>query len=504
MTRRAGVLLHPTSLPGPHGIGDVGPQAVDFLDWASSAGLQLWQVLPLGPTGHGNSPYSPLSTFAANPLLISPEWMVEDGLVPAEALVGEPTRLGECADFGHARSWKEGILRRSWERVRGGAHAKTRATRDEVHEFAASPEQAAWLPDWTLYAALKEGHEGRTWYEWDPPLTHRRPAALAEAERALAAKREYFAFVQWLFRRQWRRLHDAARARGIALLGDVPIYPALDSAEVWAQQPLFMLDEDGRPREVAGVPPDYFSETGQLWGNPLYRWDRMEAEGFAWWIARTRAALETCDLLRLDHFRGFASYWAVPAGERTAMNGRWMPGPGPRLFSALRDALGGLPMIAEDLGLISDDVRALLSETGLPGMRVLQFGLPDRASSHHPRNHIPASVVYTGTHDNDTARGWFESLDPGVRGQILTELGSAGIAIEWDMIRVAFESPADTAIVPMQDLLGLGSAARMNTPSEPQGNWGWRMRPGSLTPDLARRLRDAVVSGRRDPGGIVP
>ena len=363
--------------------------------------------------------------------------------------------------------------------------------------FLESPGNAAWLADWTLYAAVKDRQEGGPWTEWYKPVAGRKPAAVEAAERTVTVEREYHAFVQWLFARQWRRLREAARARGIDILGDMPIYPALDSAEVWANQRLFTLGENGMPEEVAGVPPDYFSETGQLWGNPLYRWDRMEAERFAWWVVRVRAALETFDRVRIDHFRAFASYWAIPAEARTAMEGRWVPGPGMKLFEALRRELGELRLVAEDLGIVDEPVRDLLRESGFPGMRVLQFGLMDPRSTHHPKNHIENAVVYTGTHDNDTSRGWFESLEAEERAQVLATVGGDGHEIEWDMIRVALESPARMAIIPMQDLLGLGSEARMNMPSEPDGNWEWRMPEGALTVERAERLRRlAEQSGR--------
>ena len=497
MSRSAGVLLHPTSLPGGYGIGDIGPRAVRFLDWAASAGISVWQVLPLGPTGLGNSPYSALSVFAGNPLLISPEWMVEEGLLDEETLEEVPEFPEGPIDYERARKWKERMLRSGWDRVRGGRDEGTRAARDDLRAFIESAGNAAWLPDWTLYAAVKDRQDGGAWLEWYPPVARRKPAALEAAERTVSVEREYHAFVQWLFARQWRRVREAARERRISILGDMPIYPALDSAEVWARQDLFTLGEDGRPEEVAGVPPDYFSETGQLWGNPLYRWDRMEAEGFAWWITRVRAALQTFDRVRIDHFRAFASYWAVPAGAETAMEGRWMPGPGMKLFEALRWELGDLPLVAEDLGIVDEPVRDLLRSSGFPGMRVLQFGLTDPRSTHHPRNHVENAVVYTGTHDNDTSRGWFENLDTDERARVLAEVGGRGREIEWAMIRAALESPARTAVIPMQDLLGLGSEGRMNMPSEPEGNWEWRMAEGELTPERAERLRRLVESSQR-------
>ena len=496
-TSRAGVLLHPTSLPGRHGTGDAGGEALRFIEWASAAGFAMWQILPLGPTGVGNSPYSALSVFAGSPLLVAPESLVEQGLLPPAALEVVPGFPEPRADYDNARPWRERLLRRAWDSARAGGDSRASGARDEAAAWSAAPEQRAWLPDWTLYAAIKERHQGAAWTAWDSPLAQREPAAMAEAERALASAREYHAFAQWLFAREWARAHDAARARGIAILGDLPIYPAMDSAEVWARRDLFQFGRDGMPEAVAGVPPDYFSDTGQLWGNPLYRWDRHEADGFAWWIERVRAALRGCDVLRLDHFRAFAGYWAVPAGARAATEGRWLPGPGLRFFDALRAALGGLPLVAEDLGDIDDGVRALLRDTGLPGMRVLQFGLLDPASAHHPKNHVPNSVAYTGTHDNDTSRGWFESLPPAKRAVVLKEIGGGQAEISWAMIRAALASPARLAVAPMQDVLGLGSEARMNTPAEPKGNWEWRMGRGAATEDLAGHVRAMIsASGR--------
>ncbi len=490
--RRAGVLLHPTSLPGRHGIGDAGPEAIRFLDWVAAAGFSVWQVLPLGPTGLGNSPYSALSVFAGGPLLISPERLAESGLLPPAALEVVPGFPEDRADFEGARVWKERLLRRAWESAKAGTLPRARAAREEAAAWAMAPERAAWLPDWTLYAAIKERHGGHAWTDWDSPLREREPGAMAEAERALGTEREYHAFVQWLFARQWGDVRVAARERGIAILGDIPIYPAMDSAEVWARRDLFQFGDNGKPEAVAGVPPDYFSKTGQLWGNPLYRWDRHEADGFAWWIARVRAALETCDFLRLDHFRAIAGYWAVPAGAKSAVEGRWLPGPGLRFFEALRAALGGLPLVAEDLGDVDDGVRALLRDTGLPGMRVLQFGLLDAASTHHPANHVANAVAYTGTHDNDTARGWFEALTAEEQARVLEAVGGDAAGIAGAMIRSVLASPARLAIVPMQDVLGLGSEARMNTPAEAEGNWGWRMRKSDVTSELVGRIRGTI------------
>lgn len=496
MSRRAGILLHPTSLPGPYGIGDIGPGAVRFLDWAATAGISVWQVLPLGPTGLGNSPYSALSVFAANPLLVSYEWMLEAGLLAEETLAEVPEYPEGPVDYERVRLWKERMLRSAWHEVRNGGNA-SRAARDQLRAFVEAPERAAWLSDWTLYAAVKERQDGIAWEDWYTPVARRVPAAMEATERTVVVDRDYYAFVQWVLDGQWRRLHRAARDRGIEILGDMPIYPALDSAEVWSRQDLFTLGPNGRPEEVAGVPPDYFSDTGQLWGNPLYRWDRMEAEGYAWWIARMGAALQSFDRLRLDHFRAFAAYWAVPALAKTAVEGRWVAGPGMKLFDALRGALGDLPIVAEDLGIVDDSVRELLRASGFPGMRVLQFGLVDPRSTHHPSQHVENAVVYTGTHDNDTARGWFEGLNEEERARVLDTVDGDGTEIEWEMIRAALESPARLAIIPMQDVLGLGSEARMNMPSEPEGNWEWRMEAGALTTERAERLRKLVEESRR-------
>jgi len=497
--RRAGILLHPTSLPGRHGIGDMGEEAIRFLDGLASAGISIWQVLPLGPTGLGNSPYSAVSIFAGNPLLISPERLVADGLLAPASLDVIPGFPEDRVDFATARAWKETLLRHAWDGVRRGATAAARAAREEASAWAQEPARAAWMDDWTLYAALRERHGGASWLAWDPPLAQREPGALEAASRALAPARAYHAFVQWVFARQWAAVHRAARERGIAILGDLPIYPAMDSAEVWVRHDLFHFGEDGLPTSVAGVPPDYFSATGQLWGNPLYRWDRCEAEGFAWWISRVKAALEACDLLRLDHFRGFASAWAVPAGAKTAIEGRWIPGPGMSFFRALRASLGGLPLIAEDLGDIDHGVETLLRDSGLPGMRVLQFGLLDPKSPHHPRRHIAHCVAYTGTHDNDTMRGWYRTLRPKERKAVCAALGVGGRGVVNAAIRAVMESPAYLSIVPMQDLLNLGSQDRMNTPAKPNGNWAWRLPAGAWSPRRRRGLRKLLEATRRAP-----
>ncbi|HTO86699.1 MAG TPA: 4-alpha-glucanotransferase [Thermoanaerobaculia bacterium] len=492
--RAAGLLLHPTSLPGPFGVGDLGPEASRFIEWAQAAGATLWQVLPLNPPGPGESPYGGLSAFAGNPLLVSPEALAQEGLLPADALRSAPTFPEGRLDAGAARRWKEAVLRQSWERFR----REKPATLVEAFEaFRSGGEQSAWLPDWALFAALARRFEDAGWIHWPPEISRRESAALEEAGRELSDEIDYHAFLQFLFHRQWDRLRLEASRRGIALVGDVPIYVSHHSADVWAHRELFALDAAGLPETVAGVPPDYFSRTGQLWGYPLYRWDRMERDGYSWWIARFAAILRRVDLVRVDHFRGFASYWEVPSSARTAVEGRWVPGPGRALFEALRRALGSLPLIAEDLGLITDDVRELLATTGIPGMKVLQFAFSEDDSPHAPHRHVPNEVVYTGTHDNDTARGWFEGLAAEERQRALDYLGTDGSRIAWDLIRAAYESVADRAIVPLQDVLGLGSEARMNVPALAAGNWLWRARREELTAERAESLRRlAELTGR--------
>ena len=471
--RAAGILLHPTSLPGRFGIGDIGPMAERFLDWLASAGQSIWQVLPLGPTGGGASPYGSLSAFAGNPLLISPERLVEEGLAPASALDDVPEFSADRVEWDRVREWKERLLRSAWD----GASVSGSA-REELETFRRAPEQENWLADWSLFAA-------------------RRATGRTGNREELAEEVEYQEFLQATFFRQWDRLRREAQRRSIALFGDVQIYVPLDCADVETHRELFALDAEGRPLEVAGVPPDFFSQTGQLWGYPLYRWDRMAEDGYAWWIERLRAAFRLTDIVRLDHFRAFAAYWAVPAGETTAVNGRWRPGPGRKLFDAVRKSLGRVPLVAEDLGTITPDVKRLLAKLGLPGMKVLQFAFSEADSQYLPHRHLPNAVVYTGTHDNDTTRGWWETLDPDARARANDYLGTTGAEIEWDLIRAAYASVADRAIVPLQDVFGLGSEARMNTPAEAKGNWSWRAREENFANDRNARLRRlAELCGR--------
>jgi 4-alpha-glucanotransferase len=440
--RRTGVLVHPTSLPEHP--GGIAAAVREFFSWAREAGVSVWQILPLNPPGHGASPYAAQSSFAGDP-----GWFGDD---PA-------------ADSG------------------------------AVDAFAR--EHAEWLEDWALYAAIKDRYEGEPWMAWEEPLRRRDPGALDDVRRELSDAIARQRRLQFVFFERWGALREEARRCGVAILGDVPIYPALDSADVWARQDLFWLDEEGAPTKVAGVPPDYFTTTGQLWGNPLYRWDRMREDGFAWWIARLGLGLTLHDAIRLDHFRGFAGYWAVPADATTAIDGVWEPGPGMALFDAVRGALGKLPFVAEDLGVITDDVVALRVAMGLPGMRVLQFGFDHPASDHAPHHLTRDVVVYTGTHDNDTARGWLAALDAEERERVLEYTGGGAGEIAWSLIRVAMTSVADLAVVPLQDLLDLGSEARMNTPGIAHGNWGWRAPSGVLSDALAMRLRRlGEISGR--------
>lgn len=456
-------------------------------------------MLPLGPVGAGHSPYSGHSAFAGNPLLVSAALLREQGLLEDADLSGRPAFSVDRVEFERALPWKQTLLRRAWARFASGAKAELKTA---FEAWKAAPEQTAWLEDWRLFSALKARLKGVSWTEWPEPLRRREAGALAEARRELAGELDYHAFAQFLFFQQWKALHDAARARGIAIFGDLPIYVALDSADVWAHPELFDLDSDLRPQAVAGVPPDYFSETGQLWGNPLYRWERMAQDGFSWWMERLRANLRIADLVRIDHFRAFASYWAVPAGETTAVRGRWIKAPGRALFRAVRQALGEVAIVAEDLGFITPDVVRLLRFTGFPRMKVLQFAFSKPDDPFLPHNYEPNCVVYTGTHDNDTTRGWWAALNDTDRGRVLDYLGGDAFGIEWSLIRGAYASVAQRAIVPLQDVLGLGSEARMNTPAKSEGNWAWRARAEHLRPELQARLRRlAELSGRCAPAG---
>ncbi|MBI5068753.1 MAG: 4-alpha-glucanotransferase [Deltaproteobacteria bacterium] len=495
--RRSGLLLHPTSLAGPYGVGDIGPSARAFADFLAAAGQRLWQVLPLGPTGFGDSPYQALGAFAGNPLLISPELLQDDGLLTAAevaALEGEEWGAG-IVEYGRLIPRRARLLAHVSERFEARA---SRVLRHELTAFRAARQD--WLPDQALFLALKDVHGGAPWHAWADELATRRPEALARAGRQLSAEIEAQTVAQFLFDRQWRALREHCRERGIALLGDLPIYLAHDSAEVWARRELFQLDARGAPLAVAGVPPDYFSATGQLWGNPLYRWDDS-FEGCARLFAdRARAALAWVDEVRLDHFRGFEAYWAIPAGAATAAGGEWRPGPGAALLDRLRGELGPLPFVAENLGVITPEVEALRHRYGLPGMAILQFafGTDPQAPGFRPHRYRPDLVAYTGTHDNDTAAGWWASEggdSTRTSNEVIAErelaaryLGTDGRDIHWVMVRALLASVANTVVAPVQDVLGLGSEARMNRPGTTSGNWRWRLREGQLSGEHAARL----------------
>jgi 4-alpha-glucanotransferase len=505
--RRSGILLHPTSLPGPHGAGELGAAAHRFASWLHSAGQRLWQVLPLGPTGYGDSPYQALSGRAGNPLLVSLEGLRDEGWLDDADLAGAPGGGGDAAELGGALAWKRGRLAMAARAF--GARAGAEPARD-LEVFRA--REAGWLADWALFAVLKEAHGGRAWTDWPEPLARREPAALetARARHAESIRAEELA--QWWFFRQWRALRARCHALGIALMGDVPIYVAHDSVEVWTRPELFRLDARGRPAAVAGVPPDYFSATGQLWGNPLYDWEAVEGDGFRFWVERIRGALALVDRVRIDHFRGFEAYWEVPAGARTAAAGRWVPGPGAKVFEALERELGTLPLVAENLGVITPEVEALRRRFRLPGMAILQFafGNDPQAPTFQPHNYERDTVAYTGTHDNDTVMGWWSggagdsvrTAEEVAREKAFARsyLGTDGREMSWVMIRALLASVADTAVVPVQDVLGLGSEARMNVPATTGRNWRWRLREGALGEAQAERLAElSRVYGRLTP-----
>lgn len=484
--REAGVLLHPTSLPGPYGIGDLGGAARRFVDWLASAGLSLWQVLPLGPTDN-NAPYMCWSALAGNPLLVDLVGLLDAGLLdegdlaPAAGLPGP----GDLVDYDAARAFKEPLL----------AKAARRLLAEPSHLLAGRyremREREPWLLDAALFAVLKRRHGGVAWWDWPAELRDRDPAAIEAAKRDHAAAIEEEAVALFFFEHQWAELRSYCHDRGVRVLGDIPIYVDRNSADVWTHRDLFFLDELGLPTAVAGVPPDYFSELGQLWGNPLYRWERMAEDDYRWWRTRLGRTLAHADIVRIDHFRGLASYWEVPFGAQDARGGRWVKGPGLKFFEAIERHEGRLPLVAEDLGIIDDEVVALREAAGLPGMRVLQFAFGGGADNTHlPHHHTADSVVYPGTHDNDTTAGWWAASPPHVRSHVQRYLGVSGERVHWDLVRAAFASVGRTAVVPIQDVLGLGSEARMNNPAEAKGNWRFRLADDPFRDELAGRLRD--------------
>ncbi len=496
--RASGVLLHPTSLPGPHGSGDLGPAAHHFIDWLQNAGQSLWQILPLGGIGPGNSPYMSSSAFAGNVLLINLDELQQRSWLTPDALATPPAADPQRIDFATMVPWRMARLAEAASTFAAQASLIERA---DLRNFCAA--HADWLADYALFMALCEATDWADWPSWQPALAKRDPDALDAAREQHPERIHFWQFCQWCFFRQWAALRAHAHRKGVQIVGDAPIFIAHQSAEVWANQQLFELDEHGRPTLVAGVPPDYFSATGQRWGNPLYRWPAHATDGYAWWVQRLRRTLELVDIVRIDHFRGFADYWEIPAHEPTAMQGRWMPGPGIALFTAIAQALGPVPVIAEDLGVLSPAVKTLLQATGFPGMAILQFAFGgDAGNAFLPHNHHHASVVYTGTHDNDTTVGWWAaSATDAERHHARAYLATDGHDIAWAMMRAATASVADTVVHPMQDILVLPSDCRMNLPGSASGWWVWRFEWHQLHPWHSQRLGDLTKLFGRAPSG---
>jgi 4-alpha-glucanotransferase len=493
--RASGLLLHVTSLPSPYGIGDVGPSALEWVDRLAESGQSWWQSLPLGPTGYGNSPYQPLTSFAGNALLISPDWLIEDELLQAGDCAYHSTNPN-LVDYESVVPFKHRLLDKAWVNFSAGGRGEVRAAFEKFRG-----DQAHWLDDYTLFRALKDKFGGADYLEWPAELVRREPVALSRVRSELADEISRACFAQFLLFRQSERLKAYAHGRGLALIGDLPFFVSGDSSDIWADPELFLLDEQRRPRFVAGVPPDYFSAQGQLWGNPVYDWDALRRTGFRWCIDRLRALLAHVDVIRLDHFRGFAAAWHVPAGAPTAQSGRWVPGPGAEFFRAVESELGGLPFIAEDLGLITPDVGALRDQFHLPGMRVLQFAFDGTSDNPYlPYNYVTNTVVYTGTHDNPTTRGWFEDLPDGQQRNVWRQLGRQnGESSEAApaLMGLAWSSVAALAMAPLQDLLNLGREARMNVPGRAEGNWRWRCTEGMLSAPAFQGLQELTKTSDR-------
>lgn len=487
--RASGILLHPTSLPGRYGIGDLGDSAYQFVDFLVKAKQSLWQILPLGPTGYGDSPYQCFSAFAGNALLISPDKLVEEGFLPAEAVKQVPQFPANKVDYGWVIEYKNSLFKLAFNyfQKQGTAVQQT-----AFQEFCA--ENSEWLDDYATFVAIKSKHidvEGGVWNTWAAEIARREPAALAEWRTKLAEEIELYKFLQFLFFKQWLTLKAYANERGIQIVGDIPIFVAFDSADVWAHPELFYLDEAGQPTVIAGVPPDYFSETGQRWGNPLYRWDKMAEDGYEWWVKRLKSTFTVADIARIDHFRGFEAYWEIPASEPTAVIGQWVKGPYMHFFEVMEAKLGKLPIIAEDLGVITPEVKALRDQFDFPGMKILQFAFGGEQNSDFlPHGFTQNCVVYTGTHDNETTVGWYLNASEAERDHIRRYLAVSGRDIAWDMIRLAFMSVADTAVIPMQDLFSLDNTARMNYPGKSSGWWQWRYLAPMLTEQIANRLAE--------------
>ncbi len=496
MERKSGILLHITSLPGGFGVGDLGPGAYRFVDFLHKGGQRLWQILPLNPTdpGHGNSPYHSQSSFASNPLLISPELLLRDGLLdPGDLPLPEGFPEGRAAYEEAGRS-KGRLLHKAWERFR------SRGPGDDFEDFRR--DETYWLEDFALFTALKSRLGGKPWYAWPEELRDRRAEALESARRELAEEMDRIRFFQYIFSKQWQAVRAYSKEHGVDIMGDVPIYVVHDSADVWVHPEIFKLDEDKRPMAVAGVPPDYFSETGQLWGNPVYRWETLRESGYQWWIDRIRRNMGLFDCIRIDHFRGFMGYWEIQAGERTAMNGRWVEAPGREFFEAVMREVPEATIIAEDLGVITSDVHEVMDHFGFPGMKVLLFAFgPDLSTNPYaPHRHVRNCVVYTGTHDNNTVRGWFENETTVEQRKRLSAYVGREITfsdVHLELVRLAMMSVADTCVLPMPDVLGLGEEHRMNRPATSRGNWLWRLAPAALDHAPFSRLRSmAEIYGR--------
>jgi 4-alpha-glucanotransferase len=495
--RASSMLLHVTSLPSPYGIGDLGPSALAWLDQLHEAGQGWWQALPLGPTGYGNSPYQSLSSFAGNGLLISPDDLIQEGLLTSD--FERPTFPVTAIDYDAVIPFKHRLLYQAWTEFAAGARKDLRA---DYEQFC--HDEAHWLEDYALFRALKAKYNNTFYLEWPIELVRRTPAALAQARQEAGRQIDQVRFAQFLLFRQAKQLKDYAHAKGVRLIGDLPFFVSPDSSDVWANPELFLLDENHHPLFVAGVPPDYFSAQGQLWGNPVYNWDALRKTGYRWCIDRLRALLVHVDVIRLDHFRGFAAAWQVPAGAPTAQSGQWEPGPGADFFSAVQRELGSLPFIAEDLGVITPDVSALRDSFHIPGTRVLQFAFDGHADNPYlPHNFVHNTVAYTGTHDNDTTRGWYEALPDWQRHNFWNNLGRPGGEAHeaaWELIRLAWSSPAALAIAPLQDVLNLGSDARMNVPGRADGNWRWRCTVEMLSGPAFQSLREVTETSHRAVG----
>jgi 4-alpha-glucanotransferase len=494
--RSSGILLHPTSLPGPYGSGDLGQAAYHFIDWLVVAGQKLWQMLPLGPVGYGNSPYMGLSAFAGNPMLIDLQELSTRGWLDPRELAKVPDGNPQRIDYARM------IQFRSEKLLIASNGFFTHATDSEGKAYEHfCKEHANWLEDYAFFMALNSRFGNKVWSEWDTAIAHRKPAALQKAKSSLTNEIDFHKFAQWCFMRQWKNLRNYANKKGILLVGDIPIFVAHDSADVWSNPGSFYLGNDLNPTFVAGVPPDYFSETGQRWGNPLYKWDVMKKDKYAWWIKRFQATFDLVDILRIDHFRGFVGYWEIPATEKTAVKGRWADGPRAALFDAVEKKLGKLPIIAEDLGLITPEVVALRDHFQFPGMKVLQFAFSDGpANAFLPHHYHENSVVYTGTHDNDTTVGWFKTATIAERSLLAKYVGTAGREIHWDLIRLALQSVALMSILPFQDILGLDTTSRMNLPGTTKGNWEWRFSWDQVRPEHAKRLyEETAIASRTSP-----